>query len=244
MRTVRHCLRLTVLAVALAAGTGACGSSGGSAGPAGQGTSADPLAGLNSRQIAQRAVAGTEAAPSVRVTGSGTDSGQPITIDLTLIRGKGCQGTLSTSSMGSVKVVYNGTTVWLLPDAKFYRSQNVPASALSVLNGKYLQVKANGSSLGSLGQLCTLSKLLSQFTPHAGTAKGIATTVDGQRAVKITDKTSSGYAYVSDEADPVLLRIQKPGAGGGLVKFSYTGNRLAITPPPASQVIDGSKYGF
>ena len=237
MRKTLRILRsvpVMLLAAAIAAVTAACGSS----------AISDPLAGLTSKQIAAKAVAGTEAAPSVRVTGSGSDSGQPVSLDMTLVRGKGCQGSLTEGKYGTFKLVYDGATVWMLPDSKFYKASGVPAAAAAVLDGKYLKLKASGSGLGSLADVCSLPALLSQFAVDAGTAKGVVTTLGGQRAVRITDRSSTGKAYVSDTASPELLQIDKPGSGGGQINLSYTGNPGTITPPPASQTIDGSKYGF
>jgi hypothetical protein len=233
VRKARHLAQITTLTAALVAGAAACGSSGNS----------DPLAGLTSEQIAKQAVTGTEAASSVRITGTGSGSGQTFSIDLTLVKGKGCQGSLSESGVGSFKLVYDGSTVWVLPDPQFYQANNVPAAAQAILDGKYLEVKSTANGIGSLADLCTISNLLGQFTTDAGSAKGVKTTVNGQPAVKITDNTGTGFAYVTDTAPPQLLQVTKPGSGGGTINFSY-GTATTITPPPASEVIDGSKYGF
>ncbi len=224
----------TVLAATLAAVTAACSS----------GSSADPLAGLTSKQIAAKAVADTENASAVRVTGSGTTSGHAITVDLTELKGKGCEGTISEATLGSFKVVYNGVTIWMLPDAQFYKSNNVPAAVVALLSGKYIQAKANTAGLSSLAQVCSLSGLLGSINKDASISKGTRTTYNGQPAVKITDNTGTGYAYVSDTSTPELLTIDKPGSGGGQLNFVYSGLPSAITLPSASQTIDGSKYGF
>lgn len=234
MRNPRRWLRVSVLAAALAVGATACGSSG----------STDPLAGLTSQQIATKATSGSEAAPIVRVSGSGSDSGQLLTLDLTLVRGKGCTGSLAEGNLGSLRLIYNGSTVWLMPDAKFYKANGVPATTAALLTGKYLAIKSSTSGLSSVIALCSISKLLSQFSVDAGTAKGVITTLDGQTAVEIADKTHAGHAYVSDIATPELLRITKPGSKGGQFDFSYPATPPSLASPPASEVIDGSKYGF
>jgi hypothetical protein len=241
VRYTRRLVPITVLAAALAAGTAACGSSGssGSSGPA-----ADPLAGLTSKQIATKAVTGTKTANAVRISGSGENAGSAITLDLTVVKDKGCQGSFSEGSQGSFKLVYDGTTVWMLPDATFYKKNNVPASAVALLNGKYIKVKATTAGMGSMAQLCSLSGLLGSVNKDASLSKGVKTTYNGQPAIKITDNTGTGVAYVSDTATPVLLRINKPGSDGGQLNFTYSGIATTITPPPASQTIDGSKYGF
>lgn len=233
MRKARYIGQTTILTAAVVASAAACGSS----------ASSDPLAGLTSKQIASQAVTGTEAASSVRIHGQTSDSGQTLSVDLTIVKGKGCQGTLSEGSVGSFKLVYTGGTVWVLPDSQFYQANKVPAAAQAILDGKYLEVKSTTNGIGSIANLCTMSTLLGQLTKDAGPAKGVKTTLNGQPAVKITDNTGSGYAYVTDTAPPQFLQVTKPGASGGTVNFSY-GTTTTITTPPASQVIDGSKYGF
>lgn len=233
MRKARYIGQTTILTAAVVASAAACGSS----------ASSDPLAGLTSKQIASQAVTGTEAASSVRIHGQTSDSGQTLSVDLTIVKGKGCQGTLSEGSVGSFKLVYTGGTVWVLPDSQFYQASKVPAAVQAILDGKYLEVKSTANGIGSIANLCTMSTLLGQLTKDAGTTKGVKTTLNGQPAVKITDNTGAGYAYVTDTAPPRWLQITKPGASGGSLSFSY-GTTSTITTPPASQVIDGSKYGF
>jgi hypothetical protein len=53
-----------------------------------------------------------------------------------------------------------------------------------------------------------------------------------------------GTAYVTDTAKPEVLGITIGGSGGGSLTFTYYTTPPAITPPPASESIDGSKYGF
>lgn len=247
---------MVVLAAALAAATAACSSGGssspgatgttGASGTAGVGTTgaSDPLAGLNSQQIAAKAVSGTEAATAVRITGTGTDSGQTVTLDLTEVKGKGCFGTIAEGKIGSFKLVYNGTDVWVLPDAAFYAAENVPAAAKTILDGKYIEVSASDASLGSMSSLCSMTSLLSKTKPDASLSKGVKTTYNGQSVYKITDKTGAGVAYVSDSSPSQILYIDKSGSDGGQLTFTYYTTPPAITPPPASQTIDGSKYGF
>lgn len=254
MPSARRSIPVTVLAAALAVGAAACGASGGSAGPgatagtkaaASPSASADPLAGLTSQQIATRALTDTEDAPGVSIAGTISDSGQTFTLDLTLLRGKGCEGTMAELKQGSFRLIANSTTVWILPDEQFYKSVgSTDAATLAILKGKYLKFKANTNGLAALASLCSLHSLLGGFgAVPAGLSKS-ATTINGQRAVKLSDTGDSAYIVVSDAGKPELLRMDQPGSGGGYLNFSYGATAAAITPPPASEVLDGSKYGF
>lgn len=246
---------LAVLATAgitACAGSGSSGNSGAAGTPTGTtpavspsySANANPLAAMTADHIVARAVADTKNARSVRITGKTSDSGQTLKFDLLLVRGQGCEGSIVESKSGSFRLIDKGTSIWILPDAKFYRSQaGANAEVLAILNGKYLAEQASGSGLGSLAALCTLSTLLSGFNGLAGLSKRTAPPINGQPVVELSDAGDSGRVYVSDAATPRLLRVDVPGAGGVLLDFSY-GNHGAITPPPASQVLDGSKYGF
>jgi hypothetical protein len=268
VRSTRRLMSLAVLAAALATGAAACGSSGspasspgpaGSPSSAGAGTSAgttpaatgpatatgDPLAALSADQIATRALADTKSAPSLHLTGVASDSGQSLTINVTLVRGKGCAGTLSEGKSGSFKLISNGTTVWALPDQQFYKSVGATDPAvLAILNGKYLMLKASDSGLAGMAAICSLSSLVGAFGTPFGLIKGAPTTIDGQPAVKLSESGDPDYLYVTDVAVPKLLQLNDPSSGGGIFNFSYPATTIAITPPPASEVLDGSKYGF
>jgi len=262
MRNSPRLMAAAFVTAALAVGTAACGSSaspGSSATSASPGTSsatapaatpsgaasAGPLAGLTADQVATKALADTKAAPSVHLTGTGTDSGQSLTLDLTLVHGKGCVGTVSMAKMGSFRLIYDGKTVWALPDAKFYKGAGVTDSgALAILNGKYLKLKSTDSGLGGLATLCSLNGLVGAFGTPIGLNMAAPTSVRGVPAVKLSDAGDTAYLYVTYAAKPELLQLNAPGSSGGVFDFSYPATVITITPPPASQVIDGSKYGF
>ena len=258
MVTVRRSAPGALLFTALAVATAACGASGSTASP---GTShaaslspqavSDPLTGWTAERIVNQAQANTIAAPYVRVTGNVSDSGQQYAFDLTLVAGTGCKGSVTESGIGSFTLVSLGKSVWVLPSAQFYKSevgQNPNAQlAETLLAGKYLE-DTEGTGLGSLASMCSLHSLLGgasqSSADDAGTTKAGTATIDGQRAVKLVNAKQHGTAYVTDTTKPEVLQIAVGGSGGGSLSFSYYSTPPAITPPPASQTIDGSKYGF
>lgn len=259
MYRTRRAASAALLAAALATGTVACGTQATStaAKTAASGTktaeatpkptaSKDPLAGLTSSQIAARAVTDTESAGSVHVTGTASKSGKEkkLSFDLTVVRGKGCTGSITESKDG-FRIVYLGKNVWMLPNQAFKKSISGGNSAmLAFLAGKWLKVKVKSSGFGSVASMCNLSKLLAGFSfpIPGGLIKGSTATINGQRAVKLKDSGDSAYIYVSDAAKPEMIRVVDPGSG----EFSFTGYGapVTITAPPSSKVIDGSKYGL
>lgn len=236
-----------ILAAALAMTASACGSSAPSA-SGGAAKSAGPLSGLSAYQIVKKAMTNTETAASVRIAGTVTNTGQSMTLDLSVVKGKGCSGSMSQSKVGSFKLVYDGSSIWIMPDSEFWKTQGgSDAAALSVLEGKYLKLSKNDHGLGALVSLCSLSTLMSSApssSQGSDFGKVTRTVANGQHVVKIADSTDGGYVYVSDTAKPLLTSIVAPGSSGGGLSFSYPAAPPAITAPPAGEVIDGAKYGF
>lgn len=258
MATARRSAPCALLLTALAVTTAACGTSGSTHSAAAPSHAAslspqpvsDPLAGWSVNRIETQSQVNTLAAPYVRVTGNTSDSGQQAAFDLTMVAHVGCRGTITVHGTGSFTMISKGNTVWVKPDATFWTNVagqgKTKQLAASLLTGKYLEDHA-GTGLGSLVSLCSLHGLLGNASPpsagdpfkRAGTA-----VIDGQRALKFADAKHHGYVYVTDTVKPEVLRMAVSGSGGGSLSFTYYATAPAITPPPASEVLDGSKYGF
>jgi hypothetical protein len=207
----------------------------------------DPLAGDTSVWVLQHASTGTEAAFAVHLTGSGEDSGHTMTFDLSIAGSDGCTGKVAESGTGSFQLIFDGSTVWVKPDDEFWRvaSGVTDPAQLAAVEGKYLTAAAGGSGLGAIASLCQLSAALKNFTSMPadtpGVAKGPVTRISGQRVLKVNDAKDSTYAYVTDTAQPRLLQVVESGSGGGELSFSYPGTPVAITPPPASEIVSGGQ---
>jgi hypothetical protein len=55
-------------------------------------------------------------------------------VNVTLVPGHGCQGSVGLSGKGSVQIVDNGLFVWMMPSDSFYKSLGVSAAEISVLS--------------------------------------------------------------------------------------------------------------
>jgi hypothetical protein len=222
---------------AVVAGATACGT--------GSSTSASPLAGLTAAQIAARTVSDLKAVSSVHIAGSGKDSGSTVTMDIRM-GATNCIGTLGISNEGSFQLLKVGSTLWVKPDDRFWKSaggSGVTPAVLSILSGKYIKTSPNSSSLHSLEAFCEPSQFASLFGSHPkGLAKGAVTTVMSQPVVPLKDLSDSSVAYVTDVAQPQFLRILDP--QGGSVDFTDYDAPITVAPPAAGETIDGAKYGF
>jgi hypothetical protein len=205
----------------------------------------DPLAGDTSVWILRHASTDTEAAFAVHLTGSAVDSGHTLTFDLSVAGSDGCNGKVTESNAGSFQLIFDGSTVWVKPDDEFWRVAGgiTDPAQLATVKGKYLTAAAGGSGLGEVASLCQLNTVLKDFTTipagTSGETKGPVTRMNGQRVLKVSDARDSAYVYVTDTAQPRLLQLIDPSSAGDEISFSYPGAPVAITPPPASEIITG-----
>lgn len=249
----RHAVAAALVGAAILGTTAACGTSASSTSATANNTataaakpSGNPLAGLTADQIASKATADLKAVSSVHMTGSVTDSGQTYVMNL-VMGTKGCHGTLSVKGEGSFTLLQIGKKLWIKPDNQFWKyaagSSAAPA-IMQIVGGKYIRPSAKDTSLNSLGALCSPSQFASSFEGQmSGMVKGKTTTISGQPALQIKDTGDPYSAYVTISARPEFLRFDG-GSSGNRLNFTGYNTPLRLTPPPASETLDGAKYGF
>jgi len=174
--------------------------------------------------------------------------------NLTDVAAQGCQGSIGLSASatstskavsGTADIIEADSIVYMKLSESFFTSAGLPASEFSDVSGKYIKLASN-SDLASFAQLCDPSTLSAAFAKQdTGFVKAGTATINGQQALafKQPKNASNGTVYVSDSATPQILRIAGP-AGQGSIDFSDYNASATITAPPASQVIDGSKFGL
>jgi hypothetical protein len=247
VRPLTRVVPASVLAAAIALAAAAC-SSGGSPTSGASSLSGTP------DQIVQKAVNDLKAATSLQISGSVVSSGTNIKIDVTDVAAQGCQGTFAlASSASSTGTALSGTadlievdsTVYMKLDESFFKNLSLPSSLFSEVTGKYIKVTSK-SELASFAQLCDASTLASSFDKEVtGFVKDGTATIDGQatEAFKQPTHAGSGIVYISQSATPEIVRLQGP-ANQGQINFTNYNAPATITAPPASEVIDGSKFGL
>jgi hypothetical protein len=250
----RRAAAATLAGAAIFGAASACSSSGS---PAASSTSATgstasasaksggALDGLSADEIASRATADLKAVSSVHVKGSVQSSGQKIGLNLSL-GSQGCTGTMGIGGQGSFVLLKIGKSLWIKPDDKFWKhAAGSDGSALvDLVSGKYIKPSAKGSSLASIGALCDPAQFAKSFGSNmTGMVKGTTATIAGQPALQIKDSGDAASAYVTVDAKPEFLRLDGGGSNGKL-DFSDYNAPLHLTPPPASETLDGAKYGF
>jgi len=214
--------------VALLAAAAGCG---------GGGSSANPLAGMTAEQIYSQALDNLKAASSVHVTGSIISPTGALTMNLTDSPG-GCTGTLSAQGAGTVGLLGIGSELWIKPDRQYLKAAGATAAVTNLLLGKYVSTTDESANLATL---CGLSRITSQLGTGSTFTKGTATTISGQRVLQIKATGQPGSEYVTNSASPQVVRLD---TGSGIMDFSDYNAPLTLTPPPANETVDGSKYGF
>jgi hypothetical protein len=201
---------------------------------AGCGSSSDSsdngVAAKSPAQIVAAAKSAADKASSVHVSGSLVSGGVPLTLDLSLVAGKGGQGRISQNGL-SFEVIQLEGTAYISGSPSFYSHFAGPAAA-QLLQGKWLKASATTGSLATLAPLTELSKLVdAAVATHGALSKGAKTTVEGQPAIPITEAAQKGTLYVATTGQPYPIQIAKAGGGGGKIVLSKWNQPVKLAAP-------------
>ena len=253
-----------VLAAALAAAAAACGS------PSSSGTSASgtatgsPTASVSASASASpagtstltgaavialfnKALADTEAAPTVvmKTTGiPGGTAGQPVSFDLTLAQKAGCEGTFGQSKTETFQLVVRDGYTWIKASSAFLTSINLTQADIGLIDGRWIKIKSTDAQTGSFSQFCDLSSMLGSLKPTGTGWVATPTTYEGRSVYEVIQSGTPGYGYVTNSATPMLVGVEDPSKSGGDMTFTESSTPLTITEPSATESIDGSGLGF
>ncbi|MEU8736485.1 hypothetical protein [Streptomyces halstedii] len=176
---------------------------------------------------------------------------EALTADLALDRDGNCAGSVRLGGgKGSVEIVKRGGTVWVKPDADFWKNQ-VPVGGSTfgaILAGRYLKGPASDSRLRPVVDACDLNTFRQLVSDNADTAggtltKGAVTTVDGVRAVPVTRRAHgqelTAYVDTGGRHHPVRLTVRGDGADAA-VDFSRFDRPVPSATPAAKDTVDVS----
>jgi hypothetical protein len=196
----------------------------------GSSSSGNSIASKSAEQIVSESKATADAATAVHVSGSLKSGGTPVTLDLSLVAGKGAAGEISQNG-ASFKLTLLGNTAYISGSPAFYRSLGGSAAA-QLFKGKWLKASATSGEFASFKQLGDMRQLIdSTLTSHGALVKGATTTVGGQQAIAIADSTKDGTLYVATTGKPYPLQIVKGGSESGKIAFSGWNRPVTIAAP-------------
>lgn len=227
--------------------TSGSGSSGGSSNGSSAGLNGSSN-GIESKSVTE-IVAATQAAAkaqsSVHVAGAGTSGGTAVGIDMSLVKGKGGSGSITTDG-SKFQIVTTTSTLYFKADKAFWTKSG--GSALATLVGdRWVKVPIGNKDFADLASMGDFTSAVGSFLSSTGTpSKGATKTIDGQPALSLVDSDGS-LLWIATTGDPLPLRIENTaskgaaaGSGGALV-FSQWNAAPAPTVPAAADTVDLSK---
>ena len=212
----------------------------------------DPIDSLSARQIADRSSDALRGAHSMHLSTrtASADGSAPTTLDLIVDRAGNCTGSLGLGGkQGSVRIVKRGDTVWVKPDAQFWKSRDsrVGSALASILAGRYMKGSASDPRLSNLASACDLATFQKVVSDNAKTDKGTLTkgrrtTLAGTPVVPLV-RTWHGQKvtmYVAATGKPYPLRIDVTGGSpkaDATVAFSAFDKPVPTTTPPPDETV-------
>lgn len=223
--------------------------------------SPDPFQGLTADEIADRAVAATQSASSLRMTGEIVSAGERLAVDFALNDRNECTGVLKIKG-GAAELRQSGGVTYMKGDERFWRasmtSQGMPepqiAATIELLKGRWLKVTPGQAGSGDLSGVCDLKELLDDLgddkAERTGLTRGPDSVVSGTPVATLVKKaeeepggrTTTTTVSVAERGKPYILKMVKTGGDepGTMVLSDYD-KPVKVVIPPADETVDLSK---
>ncbi|GAA4916369.1 hypothetical protein ACFPM3_21540 [Streptomyces coeruleoprunus] len=231
-------------------GTSGTSGSGGSRGGSGAAATkaSGPFADLSGPQILNKAIKATKTASSVTLDMDVKNGEGPMKAYLALNTKGECAGTITMGTAGTMELIKTGDKAYFRVDEAFLRSENKDESPeeteaiLKELKGRWMKSDASDPETKKDLEMCELDTMLAEFETGLNFArKGEETTVDGRKALKLTesDGKSTTTSYVATEGEPYLLKIVIQGGDEpGTILFRDYNKPVVAKAPAAKDVLD------
>jgi hypothetical protein len=220
--------------------------------------SGDPLAKLSANQILKEA--GTDAAVEPTVCAStpamfqGARLRDPATVVMVSAKGARCEGTVTAPGGGFATLIKIGRAIWVWADPAYARFlqpyvKGQTSETVSARLGKWvLAGNLTWATEEVLSDCASVSFATNMMTPSTdpsfqNTRVAGFTMIDGQRTLGVTDPLGV-VTYVTDTARPLPARLRVPSMPSVTQDYFDFGISATVSAPPASDVVDGSKYGL
>jgi len=175
-------------------------------------------------------------AKSLRLAGHMRVQGQPLTVDLKLLRSGDSAGQMTLNG-ANFSIVRVGSDTYVDVTRSFFRylrsTRPVPASACALICGKYVKLPAGaipGFSLGNLAKMIDKHVSVPKETPAVS-----VTTFDGQPAYELSHAGQAAFFAKNGHHYLIGYRARKQGVA---ISFSEWNSVPPISPPPASKIVN------
>jgi hypothetical protein len=229
-------MRASLLALVVAAGLLAGCGSGSSSSSNGNGEASKSPA-----QVLAAAKTAASSASSTHVAGNIDSAGTKISLDLSMARGKGAKGSMSTNG-SSFDLIRVGDTLYIHGSDAFWRQNGGPLAA-QLLHGKWLKASGTSGKFSSLAALTNIGLLLGKVnSTHGKLVNDGQVTYKGAQAVRIRDTSDNSTFYVAATGKPYPVALVGGKANqSGTITFGDWNKHVVLTVP--SNAIDLSKVG-
>lgn len=201
-----------------------------SAGCGGSSKKSNGVASKSADAIVTAALAATNSAKSVHVSGTVPENGQQLTLDLHIAGSRGGSGWLAEKGVRA-DIIRIGSKAYMKGSTAFWRSFGGTAAA-QLLAGRWIVGPANTGNFASLTPLTDLHKFVGgMLSSHGKLTKGATTTIAGQSVIAVTDTAEGGTLYIATTGQPYPLKLVKTGTSAGKVTFDQWNAVVKLKAP-------------
>ncbi|MEV8534365.1 hypothetical protein [Streptomyces sp. NPDC051211] len=231
---------------------GASGKASTSAAPApSPSPSKHPFTDLSGPDIAEKSLAATRGAQSLRVKGQVLEQGKPMSVDLGITKTGDCAGSVAMAKEGSMQIIKNPSYFYFKADAQFYRtsmkgeSKATKDAVVKQLADRWVKKKATAKEVKEMSAMCDLDELLGEFGGAELARKGEETQLPVGPAFTLTNSTPDGEEtyWIAMQGEPFMLKAAVRGKEQGELTFSDFNKPVNSAAPTDKDVVDGDKLG-
>jgi hypothetical protein len=205
---------------------------------AGGGSGSSAAAPQSAATVVSQMKAAVGRASSVHVAGHLSDNGQPLGLDLGVIRGGQFTGTITENGI-PLTIIDTGGKAYIKATPAFLRELKTPAGVCPLMCGKY--VETSGKQERSLASSLSMASLTRSLTgPLPAFADQGTASLHGVQALILRGADAS-VLKVAARGTPYPLEVLSPPSRPGSVEFTQWNGVPVPAAPPASQVIEESQ---
>ncbi|MFG2622972.1 hypothetical protein ACGFXC_35710 [Streptomyces sp. NPDC048507] len=211
------------------------------------------FAGSSPDEIADKAVAATKKAQSLRLTSETNADGKSASADYLVDTKGSCQGTNTVQDakaemrrIGPDTFIKGNQSYWEAA-AKQQGGEAKAQQSVEAFKDKWVKLPASGAKAAQAGcdKDAILAALDNDKSERQGMARGADAQVNGQNTATLTKTTAEGETltvHVATEGEPYILKIDGKGAkGNSTTSFADFNKPVEPQAPPADEVVDAAK---
>ncbi|EDY46901.1 hypothetical protein [Streptomyces sp. SPB074] len=213
----------------------------------GPGDADEAFKGQKADDIAAKAVAATDKAPSVHLKGtSHLKGGNVVKVDIRVDDKGHCTGTMSGDG-AEAELLRDGGDILIKGDEKFWTnsakasggSGDQGAQLADKLAGKWVKAPADSADASLCDKKAFLASMDQDKSERRGLERGDTGEVAGKDALALKKKGGKNLTmHVATEGEPYLLRTETKGSQPNDMTFSEYGKKVEVHQPADDEIVD------